>query len=429
MTEYYCLKNTNTKEILYYKEDDFLPIFKGTFEHIIANFCLKMYMEKNIEIPKEKRQTIFFMDFVTNWNENKKQWSDLEAISYYDLPTEEQQKIANSSNYENIQDNIQENKEEKQRNQKNKSVGNGEGSLYYSETLKCWVFQYYEPSGKRKTIKQLKKETVKHFKDRVSEIKVSINNGTYIEKSEETVKIIISKHIKQKFNDGITKGNSYSRDKETLQQIEKCCSNFINKPIQNVTLNDIQTAKENMKKYAPSGINRMWRLLKKAFAIASSPSARLITFNIMNDENLKKPIAEKKTKKIKPLTLSEREKLSHILDNEEKDHEYRNIVKMEWLTGMRIGEVLARSSDDVLENKSKFHIHNTLTKDEHGNTILGEHTKTYNKETEIDEGEREFPIFTELRKIIDEQLSKKITNIYGLLFWDYNNMPKHFSTK
>ena len=27
------------------------------------------------------------------------------------------------------------------RNSKTKSVGNGEGSLYYSETLKCWVYQ------------------------------------------------------------------------------------------------------------------------------------------------------------------------------------------------------------------------------------------------------------------------------------------------
>lgn len=295
----------------------------------------------------------------------------------------------------------------------------GEGSLYYSETLQCWVFQYYEPSGNRKTKKQMKKETAKHFKDRVAEIKVSLNNGSYIEKRSDTVKSIISQHIRQKFNDGITKGNAYKRDKETLQQIEKCCPNFINKPIQKVTLADIQISKENMKEYAQSGINRMWRLLKKAFAIASSPSIKLITFNIMNDENLKKPVANKKTKKVKPLTITEREKLNHILDNEERNHKYRNIVKLEWVTGMRIGEVLARSSNDINKEKKQLHIHNTLTQDENGKTILGKYTKTYNKETGIDEGERYFPISGELEEILEYEISKKLTNINGLLFWDY----------
>lgn len=307
----------------------------------------------------------------------------------------------------------------KNRNKKNKSVGNGEGSLYYSEKLKCYVFQYYDTTNKRKTVKQYKNETNKHFKDRVTEIKNSLNNGTYIEKKTDTTQKIIKNYIEQKFNDGITKGTSFKREQETLQQIIKCCSNFIDKPIQNVTLNDIQIAKENMKNYSSSSINKIWRLLKKAFAIASSPSVKLINFNLMNDENLKKPISIKKTKKIIPLSKEEREKLKYILDHQERTHKYRNIVKMEWLTGMRIGEVLARSIDDINKKNQTLFIHNTLTLDEKGNTILGNHTKTYNKQTGIDEGERLFPIFKELQEILDEQLSYKITNIYKLLFWDY----------
>lgn len=173
------------------------------------------------------------------------------------------------------------------------------------------------------------------------------------------------------------------------------------------------------KNYSSSSINKLWRLLKKAFAIASSPSVKLINFNLMNDENLKKPISIKKTKKIIPLSKEEREKLKYILDHQERTHKYRNIVKMEWLTGMRIGEVLARSIDDINKKNQTLFIHNTLTLDEKGNTILGNHTKTYNKQTGIDEGERLFPIFKELQEILDEQLSYKITNIYKLLFWDY----------
>lgn len=305
------------------------------------------------------------------------------------------------------------------KNKRNKSVGNGEGSLYYSEILKRYVFQYFDTTNTRKTIKQHKNETIKQFKNRVTEIKNSLNNGTYIGKKKDTKRMIIENYIKQKFIDGITKGNSYKREKETLQQIAKCCSNFIDKPIQNVVLNDIQIAKENMKNYSSSTIDKIWRLLRKAFAIASSPSVKLITFNLMDDENLKKPISNKQTKKIMPLSKKERKKLEDILNNEEKEHKYRNIVKMEWVTGMRIGEVLARSLDDIKNTDKSFFIHNTLTTDEYGNTILGKHTKTYNKQTGIDEGERYFPITKELDKLLEEILSHKITNIYKLLFWDY----------
>lgn len=305
-------------------------------------------------------------------------------------------------------------------NRKTKSVGNGEGSLYFSEALDCWVFQYMY-NGKRKTIKQKKNEQVKEFKTRVTNLKSEINKGTYIEESKDTVKVIIERHIKQKNADGITKGGSYNRDKNTLKQLEVSCSNFINKPIQKVTLYDIQVAKEVMKNYSQSCIDKGWQMLGKAFSIASSPSIKLIPVNIMNDENLIKPISNLKVKKVFPLEKEEREKLNSILDNDEKNHKYRDIVKLEWLTAMRVGEVLARSKNDILENGTILHIHNTLTKDENGSLILGEHTKTYDKKTGIDKGERKFPITGELKDILQRQLNKKIINIYGLLFWDYEN--------
>lgn len=308
----------------------------------------------------------------------------------------------------------------KKTNRTNKKVGNGEGTLYYSELEKVWIYQYWF-NGKRKKIKQRKKEYLRDFKARVTKIKSELNNGTYIEKNTTTLSVIIENHIHQKFKDGITKESAYNRDINTLKQIEKSCASFINKPIQKVTIYDIQNAKEEMKSYSQSNINKIWQLLKKGFAIASSPSTRLIPFNIMSDENLIKPTSNKKTKKVYPLTKKEREKLKSVLDNEEREHPYRNIVKLEWLTSMRIGEVLARSKDDIDKNKTTLYIHNTLTKDKNGKTILGEHTKTYDKKTGIDKGEHYFPIDKEIKEILNMQLNNKVFNIYGLLFWDYTH--------
>ncbi len=85
--------------------------------------------------------------------------------------------------------------------------------------------------------------------------------------------------------------------------------------------------------------------------------------------------------------------------------------------------MLARSKDDYNRDTQEFNVHNTLTQDKKYRVILGEHTKTYNKKTQIDEGQRFLPLnynlFSELIDIIEEQCNKKIINIYNLLFWDY----------
>lgn len=303
---------------------------------------------------------------------------------------------------------------------KKKSKGNGEGTIYISSKTGLYVGQYVI-DGKRKSVYQKKNEKAGDFKARFNKIIASINDGTYIGKSTETLETIIERHIEQKNKDGITSNNSYKRDKETLEQIKKCCADFIYKPIQKVTLYDIEKSKENLKQYKKSGIDRAWRLLFKGFRIASSPSKRLIPYNIMDDEELKKPISIKTTEKVKPLTVAEEKRLNEILDNEERKHPYRNIVKLELLTAMRIGEVLARSTYNINKENKKLLVNNTLTEDIDGTVILGEHTKTYNKTTGIDEGIRNFPISNEIDEIINEQTKQKITNIYGLLFWNYED--------
>ena len=94
---------------------------------------------------------------------------------------------------------------------KTRTVGNGEGTLYYSETLKRWIYQYFF-NGSRKSIKQRNNESTRDFKARVTKLKNELNTGTYIEQKQDSIKLIVEKYIRQKFEDGITKGNSYKRE-------------------------------------------------------------------------------------------------------------------------------------------------------------------------------------------------------------------------
>lgn len=313
---------------------------------------------------------------------------------------------------------------EKKRKQRSKSKGNGEGSIYYCTAKGIFVGQY-SINGKRHSVYQKKKESVKNFKNRFNKILNDINQGTYIGNSKETIVILALQYIENKHNDGTTGDRSYGRDLGTLEQLKKTCSNFCNLPIQKVTIRHIENAKKNMREYSNSVISKIWRLLNKAFSIACSPSRKILVYNLMQDETLKKPISTKATKKIIALTNAEYEKLNSILDNQERNHPYRDIAKVQLISGMRIGEVLARSKADYNQETDLLDIHNTLTEDENGHIILGKHTKTFNKKTQIDEGKRFLPLykkaFTEVSTIIKERCNQKIQNIYNLLFWDYKN--------
>lgn len=314
----------------------------------------------------------------------------------------------------------------KRKNQKTRQVGNGEGSLYYSDSLGRWIFQYYDTQGKRQTLKQRKKESVKDFKTRVTATKNQLNTGTYIGKSCETVVTLAKHYIELKHEDGTTSARSYGRELSTLKQLEKTCSNFCYLPIQKVTIMHIEEAKKEIKKYSNAVISKIWIMLSTVFRIACSPSRKILVYNIMNDITLKKPISNNFSKKVEPLTQAEYERLVSILDNEERNHKYRNIIKLHLISGMRIGETLARSADDYNVEEQTLNIWNALTQDESYNVIWSEHTKTYNKKTGIDEGQRYLPLnsplFSEIIEIIEEEKNKKIVSInntHNVLFWDY----------
>lgn len=295
--------------------------------------------------------------------------------------------------------------------------GNGEGSLYYSEKLGIYIAQYYEPSGKRKTLKQKKNEKVSDFKKRFNLAIANINQGTYIEKKEDICIDLINSIVKQRYEDGLISPRSYKRNQDTVNQIKKTCQHFINKPIQKVTINDIQSSKKAIREYSNSVIDKIWALLYKMFKIAVS--RRIILYNIMDDETLSKPISIKEKRKAKALTINEQENLEKIL--KENPTIYNDIILLQLNTGARIGEVLAITKNCISLKENTLTIDKTITRNENDKVILGEHTKTYVRKTATDKGKRTIPMSPIVRTIIEKYLNNKITNIYGLLFWDYKD--------
>ena len=310
------------------------------------------------------------------------------------------------------------------RNKKTKSKGNGEGTIYFSETLQKWVAQYVEPSGNRKTLTQKKNEKVSDFKKRFTNIINEINNNTYISSNDTSLYNILKDYIDDYYKTGITNANTYKRNVENLKLLEKCCNTFIYKPIQKVTVLEIKKSLPNLveleivdketnekksKFYSQTVIDKLYRFLNKGFKIAISE--RIIQYNVMDNESIQKPKSKKQTDKVEALTLEEEKKLIKTLRS--FDHKYKNIILLTLFTGMRIGETLAITRDNINLKENTITIEKTLTRNKDDKVILGDKTKTR-------AGKRIIFLSENAKAVLKEILSTNITNMYNLIFYDYD---------
>ena len=286
----------------------------------------------------------------------------------------------------------------------------GEGSLYKSEKLDCWIYQYHDNNGNRKTMKQKKNESVKNFKAKVTELKNKLNNGTYIQKNTKTMLQILDEYVDNKYKNNTTSARTYKRDTETIKQLKKHCPEICNKPIQNITAIDIKKISPKLTCYSNNSIDKIWRFVKRAFKIAISD--RLITYNPMDNVEISKPKSDKITASIESLSTDEQKRFVQILTNTQ--HEYNNILLLQLQTGMRIGEVLALTKDCINIEKGEITIYRTLTRDANDNVIMGKTAKTQ-------AGIRTIFMSPQTQLLCKKILSNKLTNMENLLFFDYDN--------
>ena len=274
----------------------------------------------------------------------------------------------------------------------------GGGTIYRSSKTNLLVGQYTSRiDNKRRSMYQHVDESDLDFQRRFNEKLLMESKGDVSQISGSiTMDSIISGYIKQRYDDGYTSSRSYRRNLELQKQIRSCCSNLVDKPITEVSIQDLQLAKSNIRVYAKSTIDKIWAMFNKAFQIAYN--RRIIPFNIMLDDTLTKPISQIPLTKIEALTKEQRVKFREALKDSRET--YKDILLVQLNTGMRIGELLARTIDDFDVNNRTLHIHNTLTLDENNKVIVSDHTKTYNRATNIDKGERTIPLDDETYNIL-----------------------------
>lgn len=291
--------------------------------------------------------------------------------------------------------------------------GNGEGSIYYSEKLNRWVGQFTNGVKTNGTPnrKSVYGKTRKEVAEKITKALNEIKEHAFVDKSDVTLSQLIAEHIEDKYSANKVSAVTYLRDTETFNIIKKNGNDLINKPIQKIIDRDIKLFFTFITSYSNSTIDKIYRLLNVGFKKAVTK--KIIYTNPLDNKNeIIKPKSEKPDKIVEALTIKEQKKLLSVLDSQESNHPYKNIIKLMLFTGMRIGEVLALTTNNIDDNY--IHIKISLTRDDKGKVIMGSKTKTYNSV-------RDIQIIPIVKTIINEALSQTATNPDNLLFYDDKN--------
>lgn len=279
--------------------------------------------------------------------------------------------------------------------------GNGEGTIYYSESLNKWVGQFV--NGRKANGKLNRKSvygnTRKEVKEKLTDALGKIQSQTFIEKTDITLGAIITKIIETKLETNSVKESTYARDLNTLSIIKK--SEIFDMPIQALTPFQLQDFMNSQKSYANSNISKIYQTLKQAFEYAVNFD--YIPKNVMN--KVVKPKSDKSTKKIEALSIEEQQAFISAV----KGEPYEDIFIILLNTGMRVGEILALTKDDIDFENNIINITKTLTKSKSEHYQVGSATKTYS-------GVRQIPITIMFNDNLANALQHSTPNKNNLVF-------------
>lgn len=283
--------------------------------------------------------------------------------------------------------------------------GNGEGTIYYSEKLNKWVGQF---SAGRKPDGSLNRKSVygntrKEVKEKIVTKLSEYQKGIVINKSDIKVYQLGLELLETKFKTNKIKETSYGTISHSLNKIKD--TELGNTPIQKVTYKTIQDFLNTITNLSNSYIEKIVIQLNSIFDeainrdyIYKSPMRNVVI-----------PVSKQETKKVDAFSIEEQKELIKRFENSK----YGDMFSIAMFSGMRIGEILALTPDDIDLDNNIIHITKTLSRDKDSNTIIGKATKTSNSY-------RDIPITVLFRKNIINSINNMKKNENNVIFTTNN---------
>lgn len=295
--------------------------------------------------------------------------------------------------------------------------GNGEGTIYYSDKLNKWVGQF---TAGRKADGRINRKSVygntrKEVKEKITKALSEIQTNKYVEKNTTTLIELIKSIVEQEHLSNTISDSTYFRKKCSIKIIEKL--DIANMEIQKISIDNINASLISLKDYSNSVISKVSGLISSAL-----DKAVLLNIIYSNPFHTKGAIlrikSTKQNKSIEALTLEEQSAFLKELNC--KDYAYKDVFLIAIYTGMRIGEILALTKNDIdLENKT-ININKTLTRTSADKVSIGKTTKTY-------AGLRQIPFLDVLYPTLDNLVTK--TDNYLFTYFDNFIMPSTINSQ
>lgn len=283
----------------------------------------------------------------------------------------------------------------------------GEGSIFYSNVKKKWMAQINvgkDENGKVKR-RSFTGNTHEEVAAKLQQVKYEIYTGDFIGVSHITFDQLAHQVIEDKLNMNEYQQQTYFRDIETL----KMCGMISDVPIQQIDYNMLKQFMLSKINYSQSTIDKIYNQLRQTFKEAVR--RKIIKDNPMDE--LKKPKSKKAERKVRALSTEEQAKLVDILLTD-KSIKYVPQMLISMFTGMRMGEVNALTINDINTKFNFINVDKTITRKEHGRAFVNTSPKTA-------KGNRQIPINTMVKSIIDQVLSGYVPTADNMLFHTSRN--------
>ena len=292
-----------------------------------------------------------------------------------------------------------------------KKQRNGEGTLCRRKSGKYeYRITYVDEMGgkKRKSFSGITPDDCYEQADAFLYVQNLKNQGV---NCDITIPDILKEKYADDFELNYVSESAYARNLGSLKRIEKSPIGSV--PIMMVTEIQLEAFMKSMTHYSNSEIGKSHQQLKLAYEIAIEDG--LVGRNLMKTRKLaRRPKSSRPDKVVKGLTEEEQLMLIRALELDKVPgfrNNYKNQLKIELYTGMRMGEINALKHEDIDFSRGIIHVRRTVSRGLNARNYLKDSPKT-------DAGNRDVPINEMAKPVLEDAIMKAPKNRYGLLFYD-----------
>ena len=198
-----------------------------------------------------------------------------------------------------------------------------------------------------------------------------VQTNTFVDNSDVTIGELAKYIVELKHTSNIISDNTLNLYNNILDKLEP----ISNVKVQKATYLFIQSYISTLTNLSNSYIEKILILLKQVFNEALKQNLIYKTPMI----GVVKPVSKKVDKKIEALSVDDQLTFVNLI----KGNLFENIFLIELYSGMRCGEILALTLNDVDLKNDVIHISKTVTRDKNNQLILSNAPKTETIKTEI----------------------------------------------